>query len=242
MFKCTICHSTFYRKSILGYHVNAKHDGLKFDCDSCGKRFSYKSSLLRHMKANHSSQNVGVKVKQHVIEDLPNVDKNSQQHVAYMRQSEREKIQQQTIVLKPNHSAQNVGERVQQHVIEALPNVDDNSQRVVDVQNEREKMRQQKKVFECSLCEATFSRKNILSSHFNARHNDCKLECNLCDKTFTYNYNLLRHKQEKHLVKEHVVLAKKVGSVEDVAKEVDKTQNVGKKMTFEKDEGLEINN
>ena len=165
-------------------------------------------------------------MKQHVIEDLPNVDENSQQHVTDMRQSEREKIQQQTIVLKPNHSAQNIGERVQQHVIEDLPNVDNNLQHVVDLQNEREKMRQQKKVFECSLCEATFSRRNILSSHFNACHNDCELECNLCDKTFTYKYNLLRHKQEKHLVKEHVVLAKEVGLVKNVAKEVDLVEGV----------------
>ena len=59
------------------------------------------SRVLRHMKANHSSQNVGVRVKQHVIEDLPNVDENSQQHVADIRQSEREKIQQQTIVSRP---------------------------------------------------------------------------------------------------------------------------------------------
>ena len=186
---------------------------------------------MRHIKANHFSQNVGVRVEQHVIDDLPNVDENSQQHVADMRQIEREKIQQQTIVLKPNHSAQNFSERVQ-HVIEDLPNVDDNSQHVVDVQNERKKMRQQKKVFECSLCEATFSRRNILSSHFNARHNDCKLKCN---KTFTYKYKLLRHKHEKHLVKEHVVLAKEVGLVEDVAKEVKEEVALAKELDLVKD-------
>ena len=238
-FSCHACTASFTRKNSLNTHVQFKHNGIGFLCSQCDFKAAKKSALKIHINSSHlgilypCTYCVYTASTQTILINHIQAKHEKKNYFCDLCDYKARWNAQLRIHKKKIHvdqiSVSKDEEEIDIDDMKSSTTMSDSEHRdVTNMENsfvEQEQNREDR--FSCNDCNASFTRKDSLKTHWQFKHNgigficsQCDFKtakksalkvhinsshlgiqylCNMCDFKSRYNTTLLSHKRKNHV-------------------------------------------
>ena len=169
-FKCEACQAEFIWKKNLKAHVNAACN----KCKVCHKTFPQKINLIRHIKNVHEERNIECEVCQKKLKSQEMLKMHLKRFHSSMYTCEicQQKFEQRTLLVSHKKIIHKVNHcKLCDHIAQCQASLRFHVKTIHD----------KIKDFKCNICQAEFSRKDLLQNHI--ARNRCN-KCKICGQTF----------------------------------------------------------
>ncbi|CAI9738012.1 zinc finger protein 271-like [Octopus vulgaris] len=202
-FHCSICYKSFSQASHVHKHMKTHTVDKPFSCELCPKSFSNFDSLYEHVKI-HSGLDVEEQAKIDILSPA-NIEETAVATVMALEESKDSLEAIKPILLQPEYDVAPLQPSPTSGIVEDSANqilmqepltpqyLDSNLPPELGLLPDIPNVPKSSSVFECHICQKTFSQYCFLTRHSKIHLKLKPYKCKTCGKAFTESGNLSRH-------------------------------------------------